>query len=504
MNLSTKTFLLLSALLGFAGSASAVSLSHDHTGQVLIYPYYTTNAGQQSTLTLTNQTPRSKAVKLMIREGVFGEAAYVLNVYLAPYDTWTGTLGQLGDSPVLLSNDISCTVPSLHAATLPSLPDGRHYMRPDSAALSSGAVPNEGYIVAIEMGEVSGNSATLSGVQITAPQCDKLTAAWHSGGYWQTDPNTDISAPNGGLSGTMTIINPATGTVFRGNATALRHFRVTPMNTAGDSAHPDLGDALSDASTGVASAEIHLGDTTIQSNYPASRAVDAVTAVLMTQQLATSADFRYNIGARTALVLTMPTKRFYATDTDHPVPPFGRDKLLERSAQGTLCPLINIEGRRRDGAHMWLVELTEPFQHTQPTAKEVPKPCYATSVLGLWPNRDTSVLHSQLRTMTHYPLGVGFIHLFLNYYAAGCTGSPSYCKAHPDAWKDSAAHAHINVMRPDLAGRQYFGLPVVGFSATGYINANVGDTGVRRNFTFTSTFGRSRVCAQSDAVGSCH
>lgn len=498
MKNTLRAALQLAVLLGFASTASAVSLSTERTGQVLVYPYYTVNAGQQSTLTLTNHTQATKAVKLMIREGVSGEAAFVLNVYLSSHDTWTGTLGQLDGGPILISNDISCTVPSLDADTLPSLPDGRHYLRPNGTHLSSNAVPDEGYIVAIEMAELTGTSAVFArehrndDLEPVPRDCGKLAAAWQSGGYWLGNPNTDTSVPAGGLSGTMTILNSSKGTVFRTDATALKHFRVAAMNTAGDATHPDLSDALSDAGTGVASAEIRLGDKIIQSDYPADRAIDAVTAVLMTQQLTPSVDFRYYLGARTALVVSMPTKRFYATDTDHPIPPFGQDTLLERSAQGTLCPLISIGGYDRDGYDMHVVIPTNPFPHSQLDPDEIPKPCYATTVLALWPDRDTSVLHSLLRTMTHYPKGVGFIDLYLNYYNPYCTNT--VCKG------------HHNLMRPDLQDRQYYGLPVVGFSATGYINTNAGGAGIRRDFTFTSSYpnGRIRVCEQSDNVGGCH
>ena len=40
--------------LGVTGAAQAVNLNPDGLGQVLIYPYYTVNAGQQTLLSLVN------------------------------------------------------------------------------------------------------------------------------------------------------------------------------------------------------------------------------------------------------------------------------------------------------------------------------------------------------------------------------------------------------------------------------------------------------------------
>ncbi len=59
-------------------------------------------------------------------------------------------------------------------------------------------------------------------------------------------------------------------------------------------------------------------------------------------------------------------------------------------------------------------------------------------------------------------------------------------------------------MRPDLAGRQYFGLPVVGFAATRYVNGNAGGTGVLGTYSFDSDFRRGqRACARDGVVGAC-
>lgn len=500
-----------------AGSAAAVTMSANGSGQVLIYPYYTINAGQQSALTVSNTTDKAKAIKLMIRGGVFGRASFALNVYLGAHDTWTGTLFQWGDGaaagPALLSNDVSCTVPDLHAADLPTVPGGRHYLRPNASTLSIGAVPKEGYIVAIEMGELNGDIGTEVGTHLIdgssvyrPPDCSKPIAAWQPDGIWRKDASTDISAPTGGLSGNMTITNASEGTIFRFNATALKDFRVAAMHTAPDATLPDLGDALSDSGTGVASATIRVGDKVIQSDYPADRTIDAVSAVLMAQQLDTNYDYRSGIGASTAFVVSMPTKRFYVADLDHITPPFGRDTYHQTSLLGTLCPIIDIRGDGRDGLAKGFYPGPFLFMGGFTQAEgDVPKPCYATSVLAANNGaRPYSLLGSTLRsTIQHTDAGsqLGPAFLVMNYYNLSCYASPTgYCYPRPTDY----TRAHINIMRPDLAGRQYFGLPVIGFAATGYINAYAGKAGVFRNFTFAVPYGRSRACVQNGVVGGCH
>ncbi|HET6631210.1 MAG TPA: hypothetical protein VFG73_00690 [Rhodanobacteraceae bacterium] len=505
MNAWTRRVALLLGLL-FVSAASAVSLSTDGSGQVLIYPYYTVNAGQQSTLTLTNRASRPKAVKLMIREGAFGDAAFVLNVYLGAKDTWTGTVFQWGTGsnggPALLSNDASCTVPDLHGDALPTLPDGRHYLRPNGGALSAGSVPDEGYVVAIEMGELSGNSAAavlMQGFGGNPPaDCGELVAAWQTGGYWRADPSNDVSAPTGGLAGSVTVVDSGEGSVFHLKATALKDFRVATMHTAPTTGKPDLGSALSNAANGVATATIRLGNTMVQSDYPADRAVDAVTAVLTARTLSTEFDFRPGVGARTDFVFTMPTKRFYTADPAHPVAPFGRDRFHRTSPRGSVCPIVEFNGADRNGSFSGLWYKLWKDYHA--LAVDGPKACYASSVIALDPaSRPPSLLNSQLTA--EKPLIdddlLGQVAFDMGNYscdlAAGCT-----------AEQFAAVKDEVNLMRPDLQGRRYLGLPAIGFAATGYINAYAGNANVWRNLTFTSAYDRSRGCVQDNVVGGCH
>ena len=56
------------AVLLLAPLANAVNLNPRGLGQVLIYPYYTVNGGQNTLLSLVNTTAHAKALKLHFRE----------------------------------------------------------------------------------------------------------------------------------------------------------------------------------------------------------------------------------------------------------------------------------------------------------------------------------------------------------------------------------------------------------------------------------------------------
>lgn len=516
MNALTKCIVWLGGIVLIAGTASAVTLSANGSGQVLIYPYYTVNAGQQSQLTLTNTSDDAKAIKLMIRGGAAGQAAFVLNVYLAAHDTWTGTLGEWGSGtaagPILVSNDTNCTVPDLHADALPSLPNGRHYLRPNAGTLAPDSVIDEGYLVAIEMGTLKGDIATDIGVHsgqgsdFAPPDCAQPVARWAPGGIWSKDASTDVAAPGGGLSGTVTILDSAEGTVYRVAATALEDFRVAAMHTAPDATKPDLSDALSSADTGVASALIRVGNQIVRSDYPAGRTIDAVTAVLMAQKFTTRFDTRPGSGARTSFVISMPTKRFYVADSSKLIAPFGRDAYHRTSARGTLCPIIDPrgDGDTGFGKNFYFVFVGR-FQ-VPPEQADLPLPCYATSVLSavtLYPSG--GLLGSKLTTLlgnndNSHSAQSGAAFLTMNYYTTDCYADADLCFGRDQDY----TRAHINIMRPDTEGRQYFGLPAIGFAATGYVNAYAGEKGVLRNFTFALPYQRDRACIQDGVVNGCH
>src|SRR5690554_7476985 len=89
------------AVMGAASAATAASVNHDGLGQALLFPLYTAEAGNQTTIHLTNTTADFKAVKVRFRRATDSADVLDFNLYLSPYDQWTGVVTNGGDRPVL-------------------------------------------------------------------------------------------------------------------------------------------------------------------------------------------------------------------------------------------------------------------------------------------------------------------------------------------------------------------------------------------------------------------
>ena len=112
----------IASLLALAAPARAVMQSPHGLGQVLFYPYYAVNKGQDTLLSLTNtDTVNAKVAKVRVREGRNGRAVADLDVFLAPGDVWTAVITQVSaDGGALVrTSDASCTLPVVPPAGLP-------------------------------------------------------------------------------------------------------------------------------------------------------------------------------------------------------------------------------------------------------------------------------------------------------------------------------------------------------------------------------------------------
>ena len=103
-NLTAAVLAGLAGAAGIAGSAQAVNLNPDGLGQVLIYPYYTTNDGNDTLLSVVNTTEEAKAVMKHIH-------AALSPLGLLSEDYETETLRMWGNFPQAYSH-----VGLIHAA----------------------------------------------------------------------------------------------------------------------------------------------------------------------------------------------------------------------------------------------------------------------------------------------------------------------------------------------------------------------------------------------------
>ena len=168
-------FTAVLAGLGAAGTAEAVYLNPNNTGQVLVYPYYTVqrvnNNAFNTYLSVVNTTSRAKAVKVRILEGKTSAEVLDFNLFLSPNDMWTAVIessdGTDTSAARIFTFDTSCTNPvgQLRRDLGGTGEPFRNFVLIENAGgvgLPGTGVERtrEGYVEMIEMGTLTGTWAT--------------------------------------------------------------------------------------------------------------------------------------------------------------------------------------------------------------------------------------------------------------------------------------------------------------------------------------------------------
>lgn len=476
--------------------ATAVTLNPRGLGQVLVYPYYTVNAGFGTLLSVVNTTPDGKALKVRFREGYDGRDVLDFNLYLSPFDAWAGqvfdTSADGSGVAALASFDHSCTTPGF---LLPVDPHAGPPRANFSTAGYSGANADggptgpqrtrEGYIEVIEMGVVTNAvHATLDAIthdSAGAPaNCAQLVAAWSAGGYWIADPGVDLAPPSGGLYGAESVINVGEGAMFAVNAEAIDGFSTAVQHTDPGNPKPDLASA-SKSGDGTVSAFVPASGAGVTLTFSAPE--DAISALFVAARLDNEYVVDPAIGASTDWVVTFPTKRFYtdpALLAGNPGrPPFHQRFGSDPNQPGTSCLPLDTPFRSREEQQVGWVFFPESPPYASTAA------CFATSVFTF--GTPTSVLGSRLVRDSN---DVGY---------------PSVVPV--DAGGFAAGHAAIDFLhdffgseqpRPLSAsgGLTLQGLPAIGFAAINYVNGNV-TPGTLANYSGASPHRAEVGCVQT-------
>ncbi len=318
---------LLSTLALGVTHANTLQLSQEGAGEVLIFPYYTTRNGTLSFISLVNQTTSGKALRLRVRESIGGRSVAELNVFLSPKDVWTAALVPSGEGAAIISNDKSCTFPALSGSASGLVFSKANFVNdlPFTAPAPLDRL-REGTIEVIEMATVSNLTALgrdivhVSGVPACKTVADASSAPVQS----------TLSAPSGGLVGSMSFINVNDGLSVSYNATGINGFWKTgpgaPVPTIAPvtAATPDL--------TSGANTTVTVTDegSTYVSTF--ARSIDAVSALFMASTV--NAEYGYTTDGiiSSNLVMAFPTKAYYVhatqpifpTDPITATPPFQR------------------------------------------------------------------------------------------------------------------------------------------------------------------------------------
>lgn len=471
---------LLSSLLAFH-PAAGVTLNPRGLGQVLIYPYYTVNAGNSTLLSVVNTTQAGKALKLRFLEGYNGREVLTFNLYLSPFDVWVGQIynrdGDATGGATLGTYDTSCT--NVEFAVFPEFPvESLHSQAFDESAFTGTNADGgptgpertrEGYFEIIEMGEVTdATHATLSAITHingVPANCPQIAAAWEGGGYWSIDATADLAPPRGGLYGAESIINVAQGTLYAANAVAIDGFSSTIQHTAQDNPAPDLNTA-SKSTDGTISAYVPFGGKLVKADYASSQ--DAISALFMADTLLNEYVIDQDVGAASDWLVTFPTKRFY---TDPAMLPAGAsealrpfDEIFSANNVGGSCSQAPASFFNRE-------ELTTTSFGCGFICPTLPPQgfCYATNTITV--GSSASVLGSQLFYQDNYggyvdPTSVGF--------------SSGHLRVHLTSDRFGSQLASRALSSGN--GLTLTGLPAIGFMATNYVNANV-TAGILANYS---------------------
>jgi hypothetical protein len=352
----------LAGAAGLAGTAQAVNLNPDGLGQVLIYPYYTSNGGSNTLLSVVNTTDNAKAVKVRFLEGYNSREVLDFNLYLSHHDVWVAAIVHLDENPsddyspngyetdtYLFVTDDSCTVPYLYEDYQVFNEVTQRYMGVQpfldyayTGKLNDGG-PDveqraaEGHFEMIEMGTITPGSDTEDDIthqwhtpkdadKYWAPgDCDQLVENWTKGGTGEDDGIwleealsgdggagqawTDTQRNSGGLFGGAAIVHPSDGAYWSYDAKAVQGFDKTEdgIHYVPGTIHPSLNDGDQHE------AWVFFGvpqNKAVALWYPFT--VDTVSAVFMhefTMNEYTTADVPSL--AATEWVVTFPTKNFY-------------------------------------------------------------------------------------------------------------------------------------------------------------------------------------------------
>jgi hypothetical protein len=454
-SLTTAVVAGIAGVAGFAGLANAVDLNPDGLGQVLVYPYYTVNKGQDSLFSVVNTTGIGKAVKVRFLEGYNSREVLDFNLFLSPHDVWTAAVTNAGTDDAsgakIITHDHSCTYPAIPAAGQPF----------SSAAYTGGSISpfnvkdsgpqtiartREGYLELISMGDMVPGSdlydttlhAQTGNPNEGTPECDTATLLAAAG---------DLVPPTSGLFGSGSIVNVNEGTFHGYDADAVDGFTSTTLFFGSSALEPSLQNANSAESALAARAYVFVNGALVTADY--ALGVDAVSAVFMADNLYNEYLVGAGLGANTDWVVTFPTKRFYVDGLAYAGTP--RAPFVEKFAGGESNVAVGINLYDQEEFHTTSEEGFSPPVGSRPSS--LPYEVNVISFLTDTATGDPSGVFGSLLRPNITPLGdAGWLQLGFN-----------------DAVEPHALPGGVD---PVGAAVVFNGLPATGFMSYNIINTN--------------------------------
>lgn len=489
MNMKKKVLATAVVAAMGVGSAHAVSLSTDGTGEVAIVPYWTTMPGManpgdkndymKTNVSIVNTTSETKAVKVRFIEAENSREVLDFNLYLSPEDVWTASLmyfdtaadktmyaaewaaGVLGE-PVsgsvsgtrIITNDNSCTAPDISTNSYAF----SNVLFTDGGTTGANRL-RSGYFEVIEMGVVVDAQAvaaikhTAAGVPGNCAAVRAANMATFAGvgdGFWDTAPYAsdlmpDVVAPTGGLMVNASLIHVNDGTEISVPVTHLEGFRNLEQHTKPEDLLPNLASVLpaisivTDNNAPDSGLNVWVDEWLYTvTNKLSDDNADAVSAVLMTESVSNEYTINTAVGAETSWVITFPTKRFYLDENVTPLEPFTKLFTAGRACESAAYMLKDREEAAEES-------ILQPSPQVGPSATRL-NLCYEANVVNF---NESDVLYSPI--------------------AASLTGIP-----YANGWAKLTFDLDGHELHNQITGRVYQGLPAIGFRASVLKNPNAG------------------------------
>jgi hypothetical protein len=339
----------------------------EHTGEALIFPFYSAQNGNSTLISIANTTADTKAVKVRIIESQQSEEVLDFNLYMSPQDHFSFAVAEDGAGAKLITSDTSCTVPAIEGGEQ-AFTD-LLLLEDDEEVGVAESREQVGYIEVIEMGQVTDADlvTAITHVDGVPADCTTISNAWaivsDVEGAWYADANgedvgvvggaanvgsTGMGATwnGGGLYGVATVINVAEGTAFGYDAVAIENLVDDERGATGSELHYAPGDTRPDFADNAISDTATVAINGAQTTYtnPSLIAGDdsyhTVSAVLMSESISNDYVVDTTINALTDWIVHMPTKSFYEDAVLEWTAPFSYGYVAARVIQRPTMPTI--------------------------------------------------------------------------------------------------------------------------------------------------------------------
>jgi hypothetical protein len=469
-----------------ASQAGAVNISTDNVGQVLLYPYYTTRSAAgnawATSFTVVNTTTVVKVAKVRFLEGKNSAEVLDFNLWLSPKDVWAGQITDTGTGGKVATIDNSCTTAEGANIKTTGTPFSNLYYTglaqgaPAGSGDLGGATldrTREGYIEVIEMGQIVDLSSTVAvavtHVAATAKpaNCAVIQTQALNGAAPFTGSST-ILAPGGGLTGNGIIINLTSGTESGYVPTVLANFSAVPIYSAPGDLNPNL------SAVNPANSVVFVGGalpTVTDAGW--ANSIDAVSALFMHSSIINEYDVTASISAKTDLVMTAPTKRFYvfqaSSGSATVIAPFANMFFpvlpLVGAPNATSCdPALVSAFDREEGPYSALIGIPvspAPIGSGPNTINL----CYESNVISVVPS-GTPATSGTNPSSVYGSTNNGFIPLPASGSGIGNFNS-GWVNLTPNSVNSGTAGGAAGGLRGAVgptSGLRYRGLPVIGFA----------------------------------------